>query len=250
MQPLSEKFSLQWSNFRSNVCSAFQDLREDKDFTDVTLACEDGQQMEVHKVILASASSFFRNILKTNKHTHPIIFMRGLKSEDLVAVVDYIYKGEADVFQENLDSFLSIAKDLQLKGLTQDQIETDGDNITENTFPKVEIVNPLEETTISNPQSIKSDLAPKLSMAEIIQNVNSLMMFSENRAPGKTKGRGRKCKVCGKEGSMSSIIYHVEAKHMPGLAIPCDRCEKTFGSRVAFNAHDITHRPEKAGKKM
>ena len=148
MQPLSEKFSLQWSNFRSNVCSAFQDLREDKDFTDVTLACEDGQQLEVHKVILASASSFFRNILKTNKHTHPIIFLRGLKSEDLVAVdVDYIYKGEADVFQENLDSFLSIAKDLQLKGLTEDQIETDGDNITENILPKVEI-NPLEETEI------------------------------------------------------------------------------------------------------
>ena len=43
--------------------------------------------------------------------------MRGMKSEDLVAIVDFLYCGEANVFQENLDSFLAIAEELQLKGL-------------------------------------------------------------------------------------------------------------------------------------
>ena len=42
-----------------NVCSAFGELREGKDSTDVTLACEDGQQMEAHKVVLISSSPFF-----------------------------------------------------------------------------------------------------------------------------------------------------------------------------------------------
>jgi len=252
MQTVPEKFCLQWSDFRSNVSSAFRDLREDKDFTDVTLACEDGHQMDVHKVILVSASPFFKNILRANKHPHPMIYMRALKSEDLVAVVDFIYKGEADVSQENLQSFLSIAQDLQLKGLKQDQVEDAAENVPIDKSPNMVVI-PSQETLIQNPQTAKSsnwdasflsetgssDPAASLSLEEIDQNVKSLMMFSENSAPGKTKGRGRKCKVCGKEGSMSSIIYHIEAKHMPGLAIPCDRCEKSFTSRTAFHSHDI-----------
>ena len=43
--------------------------------------------------------------------------MRGVRFEDLLAIVDFLYFGETNVFQENLDSFLSIAEELQLKGL-------------------------------------------------------------------------------------------------------------------------------------
>ena len=51
---MSEKLCLQWNDFKENVNSAFGSLRNDKEFTDVTLACEDGQQMETHKVVLAA----------------------------------------------------------------------------------------------------------------------------------------------------------------------------------------------------
>ena len=84
----------------------------------MTLACEDGHQIEAHKVILAASSPFFQAILVKNKHSHPLIYMRGVKSADLVAIVDFLYSGEANVDQENLDSFLAIAEELQLKGLT------------------------------------------------------------------------------------------------------------------------------------
>ena len=66
-----EKLCLQWNDFKKNVTSAFGDLRQDKEFTDVTLACEDGQQVEAHKVVLLASSPFFQNILKKNKHPHP-----------------------------------------------------------------------------------------------------------------------------------------------------------------------------------
>ena len=49
---MSEKLCLQWNDFQENIKSAFGSLREDSDFTDVTLACEDGHQLEAHKVIL------------------------------------------------------------------------------------------------------------------------------------------------------------------------------------------------------
>ena len=71
---MAEKLCLQWNDFQENIKSAFGNLREDKDFTDVTLACEDGQQMEAHKVILAASSPFFQNVLARNKHPHPLIY--------------------------------------------------------------------------------------------------------------------------------------------------------------------------------
>ena len=115
---MSEKLCLQWNDFQDNIKSAFGSLRNDNDFTDVTLACEDGQQVEAHKVILAASSPFFQKLLGRNKHPHPLIYMRGMKSEDLLAIVDFLYRGEANVFQENLDSFLAVAEELQLKFLS------------------------------------------------------------------------------------------------------------------------------------
>ena len=117
MYRAEEKLCLKWNDFQENAISAFGTLREDSEFADVTLACEDGQQVEAHKVILASSSPFFLNLLRRNKHRHPLIYMRGLKSEDLVAMIDFLYFGEANIYQENLDSFLAVAEELQLKGL-------------------------------------------------------------------------------------------------------------------------------------
>ena len=114
---MSEKLCLKWNDFQENVNTAFGNLREGGDFADVTLACEDGQQIEAHKFILAASSPFFQNLLQRNKHPHPLFYMRGVKSEDLLAIVDFLYCGEANVFQENLDSFLAIAEELKLKGL-------------------------------------------------------------------------------------------------------------------------------------
>ena len=69
---MSEKLCLQWNDLQGNLNTAFGKLKSDHEFSDVTLACEDGQQFEAHKVILVSLSPFFHNLLKRNKHTHPL----------------------------------------------------------------------------------------------------------------------------------------------------------------------------------
>ena len=114
---IEEKLCLQWNDFQDNVKTAFGHLRDTTDFVDVTLASEDGQQIEAHKVILAASSPFFEKIFKENKHSHPLIYLKGMKTDDLTAIVDFLYFGEANVYQENFESFLAIAEELQLKGL-------------------------------------------------------------------------------------------------------------------------------------
>ena len=120
----SEKLCLKWNDFQENLNSAFAVLRNDQDLADVTLVCEDGTQIETHKVILASSSPFFMEVLKKNKHPHPLIYMRGVKAEALVAMIDFLYYGEANVYQESLDLFLGLAEELKLKGLTGSSAES------------------------------------------------------------------------------------------------------------------------------
>lgn len=114
----SDKFCLKWNEFEINVSTAFRELRNDKDFFDVTLAC-DGHQLEAHKVIISACSPFFRNILKMNPHAHPLLYLKGIKYEDILAVLNFMYHGEVNIAQNDLNSFLAVAEDLQVKGLTQ-----------------------------------------------------------------------------------------------------------------------------------
>jgi len=118
----NEQFCLKWNDFETNVSTAFRELREDKDFFDVTLACDD-EQIQAHKVILAACSSFFRTVLRRNKHEHPLLYLKGVRYIDLVAVLNFMYHGEVNVAQEQLNEFLSIAEELKVKGLTQTQTQ-------------------------------------------------------------------------------------------------------------------------------
>ena len=115
---MTEQLCLQWNDFKENITNAFATLRDDNDSSDVTLVCEDGKQIDAHRVVLCISSPFFQNVFQKAKHAHPLLYMRGMKSENLLAIIDFLYHGEANVYQEHLDSFLAIAEELQLKGLT------------------------------------------------------------------------------------------------------------------------------------
>ena len=115
----NEKFCLKWNDFEHNVSSAFNDIREEKDFFDVTLVCG-GSQIQAHKVIVAACSPFFKSVLRQNPHQHPLLYLKGVLYDDMVSVLNFMYKGEVNIAQEQLNSFLAVAEDLQVKGLTQD----------------------------------------------------------------------------------------------------------------------------------
>ena len=75
----TEKFRLQWNNFGTSITEGLRELREDKDFFDVTLACEDAQ-IPAHKVVLSACSPFFKNIFRRNQHQHPLLYLKGPNS--------------------------------------------------------------------------------------------------------------------------------------------------------------------------
>merc|ERR1712129_628860 len=257
-----EKLCLKWNDFQENAISAFGTLREEREFADVTLACEDGHQVEAHKVVLASSNPFFQNLLRRNKHPHPLIYMRGLKSEDLVAMIDFLYYGEANVYHKNLDSFLAVAEELQLKGLMGSGAEEEAERINKPTTTKkppkpqqqktnikqdsqthdisssvetVESSPPLEGTVAVTDHTVAADLQ------DLDDKIKSMMIFSENHAGGSRQGRARICKVCGKEGSMGDIQKHIETNHITGVSHTCKICGTATRSRPAMTQHKKRH---------
>ena len=253
-----EKLCLQWNDFKENVNSAFGKLRNDKEFSNVTLACEDGQEMEAHKVILAASSPFFEKILQKSKHPHPLIYLRGFQSKDLVSILDFLYFGEANVFQEDLDSFLAIAEEIQLKGLTN---QTSSDLIQEHEETqhpeKIQKDKDLPTKSTALHQDLKRNVPSSASTIATISNQSSTnlqaldekvksmmkkgqqMIFTGGKQPNGTPMRAKSfiCKVCGKEGRPFNIRAHIEANHLEGIFIPCDICEKTCSSRESLRFH-------------
>merc|ERR1719222_499008 len=120
MSSYGEKLCLKWNDFQENLKASFNQLREGNDFSDVTLVCDDGE-VEAHKLVLSSSSPLFKKLLQKAKHPHqhPLLFMRGLKAGQLTNVVNFIYHGEANILQEDLDAFLLLAQEFELKGLTE-----------------------------------------------------------------------------------------------------------------------------------
>ncbi|XP_030752063.1 broad-complex core protein isoforms 1/2/3/4/5 isoform X24 [Sitophilus oryzae] len=114
----TQHFCLRWNNYQSSITSAFENLRDDEDFVDVTLAC-DGKSLKAHRVVLSACSPYFRELLKSTPCKHPVIVLQDVAWTDLHALVEFIYHGEVNVHQRSLSSFLKTAEVLRVSGLTQ-----------------------------------------------------------------------------------------------------------------------------------
>ncbi|XP_073976665.1 uncharacterized protein isoform X1 [Rhodnius prolixus] len=114
---MAEQFCLRWNNHQSTLISVFENLLESETLIDCTLYAE-GQILKAHKVVLSACSPCFEKMLCAAEDKSPIIFLKDVKFLELKAMLDYMYKGEVNISQDQLDSFLKTAEALQIKGLT------------------------------------------------------------------------------------------------------------------------------------
>ena len=110
-----------WNDYQKKGKSIFRHLLESSEFADITLVSEDGQQFKGHKAILGSSCPFFEDLLRRNDHPHPLVHMFGVNSRELSALLNFLYKGESSILQEDLQAFIVLARKLNLTGLTKTQ---------------------------------------------------------------------------------------------------------------------------------
>jgi len=189
MSRSNEKFCLRWNDFESNISGAFRELREDKDFFDVTIACDD-EQVQAHKVILSACSPFFRSVLRRNRHEHPLLYLKGVKFTDIVSVLNFMYHGEVNVAQEELNSFLAIAEDLKVKGLTQNETEKKSQNLHSSAVSKSQPpviatpqINPRQQSPLYQPPPPSKRLHQEVEEVEEIEEIEPPIVKHEPTAP-------------------------------------------------------------------
>merc|ERR1712129_263858 len=126
----AEQFCLKWSDFQGTFSYAFDELWQNKELLDVTLACDD-DQIQAHKTVLSACSPFFRSVLTRNPQQQNIlIYLKGVKYRGLLSVLDFMYQGEVNIEQDRLDSFLGAAEELKVKGLANKTTKPDYTNKT------------------------------------------------------------------------------------------------------------------------
>merc|ERR1712129_272282 len=118
-----EEYLLSKNNYGSSIQKSFRKMFSDTEFSDVTLVCEEEVSLRAHKVVLAGSSPFFARILGRNPHPSPLVYLKGLQASDLRAALQFIYLGEARVARDQVPSFLAAAKDLEVEGLTQEEVD-------------------------------------------------------------------------------------------------------------------------------
>ena len=244
---MSEKFSLKWNDFQSNVSNSFSLLRNEDFLQDVTIVSDDNEQIAAHKLVLSACSMYFKEIFKKNKHSHPLVCLEGLSSNDVRNMMNYMYNGELQIFQEDLDRFLNIAQRFKLEGLITDphagqeegvivekteHFNTGGTNFQDD-------FKDLSHMTKSKPEAhermitkVSTDINPA-NISEVDEQIKQNIIRNLDGTYS--------CQICGKNSGkwQTHIKNHIET-HLEGLSFNCPMCEKTFRSRNSLAFHKST----------
>ena len=198
-------------------------------------------------MVLSACSEYFKTIFRNNSHPSPLICLEGISSLELRDILDYMYNGEANIFQEKLDNFLSVAQRFQILGLIQNDDENhedvSQDNIIQDPSPLVKDENLIHSSRIArkrNPEKYDERMSRKeiclnnSNQQEIDRKVDEYIETCEDGS--------MKCSFCGKvdnckkSNGKQNLRNHVET-HIEGISYQCQFCEMTFRSRNSYGAH-------------
>ena len=229
-QKMSEKFNFKWHTYHTHTNELLAQLYKSSNFSDVTLICDDNTQFKVHKFVLSACSSFFRSILSNNVSS-PYIYLRGLSRVEMESLLQFMYLGETTFYQDRMNEFLNVAKDLQVK------------EIMCNFDPgKYLVTEEIQEEDLSSP-NVDNDLINDIVDIEVQSQKNVMTLLNDIEEEGrygslndkqtsqlKTKAPSldvERRHVCNKCNTFFSdrpgLTKHVNWKHK-GIRHPCPKC--------------------------
>ena len=232
-----DKFCLSWNRYDANIREYFRKLREDQILFDVTLATDDGEQIQAHKIILSAGSNFFRELFMRNNHNNMLIYLRGISCNNLNPVIDFIYNGKVLIAQEELEVFLETGNEFQVKCLKGELAEvTETKDGKESNPEECEEPNDdhVHENVSVDPTDGDNDTAPKMDV-EILQIIDELS-FQINEMIEKNDDVWT-CKICWKTKAHKGDLQKHAETHIKGISHVCHICNKTFTNRHNLRNH-------------
>ncbi|RLU16953.1 hypothetical protein DMN91_011022 [Ooceraea biroi] len=225
----SKEFSLKWNNFSDNLTSGFLSHLSQHDLVDVTLAVE-GKLLVAHKLVLSVCSPYFKNIFKEHPTQHPVIILKDVKYEELLALLKFMYQGEVNVRQEDLPTFLKVAQMLQIKGLEGGEGQ----------------IIPLLNDYVSDAQGDLEDTATLLDAASEQGSKNKSSDESVHSHRNRIKRSAKKRKVHAVEGDSGSVkeskrIANVNSVDNINLVLDDDDDDDERYANDSASSKNVTH---------
>ena len=206
-----EQFKLNWQTYNNHLKGMMQQLMLSDESSDVTLVCEDRIKIKAHKFVLNACSPVFQSIFKDLPQKDPIIFLRGVLAPEMKSILQFMYLGQATLFQNRMIDFLNVAKSLEIKEISKD-IECD-------------VVDPSQNQPYD--QNIKPNNG-KSHEGDTIQNVNQsnddgVVNHIDNKVITNEAGQYL-CNKCDKQFSYyKGLIAHIKSAH-EGIKFSCNDC--------------------------
>ena len=216
---------LHWDHFETNATNTFQKLWNDQDFSDVTLATVDDQQIRAHKVILSSCSELFRNIFLRIPHQNTPLYLKGIRYKELTLVMKFIYLGQCEVRQSELEDFLSTGNDLKVGGIMEYvNLKDIEEPLVENGTHKTQ--EPQESgSNYTNLDDASWEMSPQENYREVIQYSNQW------------EGGRFVCSECNAGFDTNMGLLRQKGSKHEGVMYNCDQCDYKYTRQIFLASH-------------
>ena len=216
-----EKYSLTWHNYSDHLKSLMKELMMNEDFSDVTLVTEDKKQINANISVLSACSSIFKDVLKKEKNTNPIMYLRGIQYSEMESIMQFIYLGEATFYEERMDEFLAVAKSLEIRELCN----AERNNALLLSALQSNVVDLVKSKQA--PQDGKEGVVSKNRRYECDQCQKTYSSQSGLRDHKQSVHEGVKyrCDQCDYQArKQNHLTVHIQSKH-EGVKYACDQCD-------------------------
>ena len=206
-----EKYNLDWHTYSDHLREMLQEMMKSKELTDVTLVCDDKRQIKAHKIVLSACSSVFKSIITDLPQNSSVIYLRGIQHQEMESILEFMYLGVVTVYQDRMNEFLNIAKNLEIKEISKDVDFHDGGDVR-NDDPEIA------------DHEVKAE--PQTNCDEDV-NTNSVknkQMIDPPQIQRTSEGRFN-CDQCqSKFTEKHSLITHIQSIH-EGVKYACNQCD-------------------------
>ena len=243
-----EKYSLTWHTYSDHLKNMMKELMMNEDFSDVTLITEDKKKIKANICILSACSPVFEDILKKEKNSSQIMYLRGVQFSEMESIMQFIYLGEATFYSERIDEFLSVAKSLEIKELCNAETETNDE--LENESHSSDLVPPSNEKIKEQTHNI--DQQAQQVNRDCVVAVNDKYDCKQCQTTYCDRSSLRRHKkaihvgikyACGKcdynASQQSHLTRHIQSIH-DGVKYACDQCDYNATQQYDLTKHILS----------
>ena len=243
-----EKYNLNWHNYSDHLRTMLHDMMKSNELTDVTLVCDDKIQFKAHKIVLSACSPVFKTILNNLQQSSAVIYLRGIKCQEMESILEFMYLGSTTFCQDSIEEFLDVAKNLEIKEISQtvefNEEDHESKPTTFATDDKYECKNenyiePESNTKQNTPtdKKIKSEGKNQKFGCDMCDSQFTSRLGLKYHFQSKHQSKIFPCNLCDNQYTQQRILKrHILSKHQ-GLKYDCDHCENQFNDRSNLIRH-------------